>query len=53
MIQKESFNDISYLLLWQNFFIIICAIFVEGIMGNIPVKLYLFGPVVQKEMSFK
>ena len=22
-------------------------------MGNIPVKLYLFGPVVQKEMSFK
>ena len=31
----------------------IYAILKDGIMGNIYVKLYGFGPVVQKEMSIK
>ena len=31
----------------------ICAIFKEGIMGNIHVKLYEIGPVVEEEKTCK
>ena len=56
VVQKMSFKDISYLELWQPLVQrtrTICAIFVEGIMRNDPVKYFEFEPVVQEEMPSK
>ena len=46
-------KDLSTALVAHTFgSITICAILVKDIMGNIHVKLFKFGPVIQ-EMSFK
>ena len=38
--EEQPFKDISYLELWQPFWIDICAILEEGAMRNNSVKLF-------------